>query len=127
MVRPPESGGDFTSAVVLQTTHAAVSELAITIFAVCEDAISISPPRLYLSQLRAGPLPPVTLYKRGGPFRVLEVQPDSPALQAAVSDPPAGSGTSTESNFCTITLRYLGGWEKGARSGKIVVVTNDPI
>ena len=61
------------------------------------------------------------------PFRVLEVQPDSPALQAAVSDPPAGSGTSTESNFCTITLRYLGGWEKGARSGKIVVVTNDPI
>ena len=50
---------------------------------------------------------------------MLKVQTDTPALQAQRGD--AGGNSYHE-----VPLRYLGGWPKGKRAGKLVVTTDDP-
>jgi hypothetical protein len=144
-VRPPAQGGDFSTSVMLQTTHAAVPAVPLVVMAVSQDAITISPSFLYLGSLRAasraeaarpsasrragtlagGQERLLILFKRSGTFRVLGIRTDTPALQATLR-PPARPDAAAAANYHEIAVRYVGGWPKGDVTGKLVVTTDDP-
>jgi hypothetical protein len=122
-VHPPENGGDFSTAVSLQTTDPRVPLVPIIVTALCQDAVTVSPSFVYLGLIRdaSSGEPPrvISVFKRRGTFHVLGVKTDTPALEAAVGD---GAGPNTYE----VTLRYVGGWKPGSRTGKLEIMTDDP-
>jgi hypothetical protein len=124
IVSPPEVPGDFITQVKLQTTHPKVPTIPILIHGISDDPITVAPPILRLGALGAGPRTDAAwrfiLSSLRGPFRVLEVQTDTPALQAQL-------GEAINSNYFEYTVRYVGGWPKGKRAGKLVVTTDNPL
>jgi Protein of unknown function (DUF1573) len=127
--RSAETRGDFTTSVTLQTTDRKVPAIPITLTGLAQDALAVSPPFLHLGRLGVAPdaAPPrfVTVYRRAGAFRVVEVKTDTPALKAEVTalDTPEADG---RSSFYTLSVHYLGGWPKGTVTGKISVRSDDP-
>jgi hypothetical protein len=122
-VQPPAAGGDFTTAVLLQTTHPKVPVIPLLVTGMSRDAITASPRMLYLGTVGTGPStrPPMmlALSRRFGAFHVRAVTADTPALKAEVR--PTGAD-----NVYEIRLRYVGGWKPGKVTGKIVATTDDP-
>jgi hypothetical protein len=122
-VRPPEKGGDFSSHLSLRTTHPKIPEIPLVITGISQDRILALPAVAYLGVLgteaNADPPRKVSLYKRAGTFRVLEVKTDTPALEAVL-------GTAVGGNFQEIALRYKGGWPVGPAKGTITVTIDDP-
>lgn len=129
-LHPPQTGGDFAGIANLETTNPRIPSVPLIVYAAAQDAISVAPPTLDLGSISATPeaLPPrvVALIRRVGAFGVLEVKPDTPALQARVvpSFPGQPVGPNT---FQQIEVRYIGGWPKGKTTGKIIVQTTDPL
>jgi len=128
-VRPPAQGGDFSTSVILQTSHVRVPTVPLVLMAVSQDAITVSPSFLYLGSLRAptksGEERLLILFKRSGAFRVLAVRTGTPVLQAALR-PPAKAGDEAANSYHEISIRYLGGSPPGDVTGTIVVSTDDP-
>jgi len=127
-IRPPDTGGDFTRGVLLQTTHARVGAVPIVINGVAQDGFTVMPSLLYLAGLRTtadtGPPKIVTLSKRIGSFHILSVTSDRPELKAEVRRPT--NGEAAEEGDGEISIRYLGGLPQGQAEGKITVTTDDP-
>jgi len=127
--RPPEAGGDFSRTVTLQTSDPKVPAIPLVVTGLAQDALAVLPPILYLGRLSAaadtGPPPVLTIYRRAGAFRVVEVKTDSPALKTEIGplDAPDAAG---HNSFYGISVHYLGGWKKGKVPGKIVVRIDDP-
>jgi Protein of unknown function (DUF1573) len=122
-VNTPDSGRDFTTAVLLQTTHPKVPTIPLIVTGMSREVITASPRVLYMGTVGTGPSarPPMMLAvsRRFSGFHVRAVTTDTPALKAEVR--PTGAD-----NVYEIHLRYVGGWKPGKVSGKITVTTDDP-
>jgi hypothetical protein len=120
----------------LHTTNPKALTVPLTLNAVSQDTITISPAFLHLGHV--GPAPNgdgprvVLLFKRSGTFRVRSVKSGTSALRAEVRE-PAGSVAGTPAaparggrGYYEIAVRYVGGWNTGQAAGKILIVTDDP-
>jgi hypothetical protein len=115
---------DFSRSVLVSTTHPRVPTFRLIINGVAGESLTVSPPFLYLGTLNreAGTEAPrlVAVYKRRSPLRVLDARADTAALHVEIRPPVAD-------NQCEIAVRYQGGWSPGAKTGKIMITTDDPI
>jgi len=122
-VQPPASGGDFTTAVILQTSHPKVPAIPLIITGMSRDAITVSPRVVYLGNVgtAASAAPPLLLVvsRRIGAFHIRAVKADTPGLKAEVR--PTGAD-----NVYEVRLRYVGGWKPGKVAGKVEITTDDP-
>jgi hypothetical protein len=120
----PERGGDFTSQAILQTEHPKVTSIPLVINGVSDDVIKVIPALTYLGTLAEKPGPEpfqriVTIYKRVGNFRVLEIKSDNPAIKGEVMEAITG-------NIYQIAIKYVGSSQKGELKGKLTIVTDNP-
>jgi hypothetical protein len=135
-VHPPKQGGDVSSYVMLETSHAKVTTVPLMINLLSLDAITVRPPSIYWTAVAAQPLSLtprlITLTKRSGPFRILEANADHPQMKLEVRHPKTRATTNAAASsgggadtYHEISLSYAGGLPKGTYAGKLVITTDD--
>jgi hypothetical protein len=123
LVPKSASPAAFDALVTLHTNRPDEPMLFIHVSGYPHTAVVANPPRLYFGEIVPGDALPVkrtiTLFRRGGPFRVLSATASNPALQVTVEP-------GREGDYSDVRVAYTGGWKPGTVNGLITIRTDDP-
>jgi hypothetical protein len=113
----------FDATITLHVNRPARPQILLHVSGYPRTAVAATPPRIYFGELDAQGASiqtrVITLFRRQGSFRVLDVKAGDPALTLQVE--PSSDGSYTD-----VRVVYHGGWKPGPVAGKIIVRTDDP-
>jgi len=119
---PPASGGDAVGVVEFATGLSGVPSLRITLVALGQKGIAMTPALLDLGLLNTvdKSTGTISLFSRKSKFHITGVESDDPRLKIAYKALPASM------TWYTLTATYRGGWPRGQRQGTITIHTDLP-